>query len=74
MIDVQMFWSLSAECVDFSSQVRSGAVLMESRHGEGHTDKQGLYHRKRSDRNPIVRLRCGVSAPSVTERLRSNIL
>ena len=29
---------------------RSGAVLMESRHGEGQTDKQGLYQRKRSDR------------------------
>ena len=50
MNDVQMFWSLSAECVDFSSQVRSGAVLMGSRHGESHTDKQGLYQRKRSDR------------------------
>ena len=37
MSDVQMFWS-------------SGTILMESRHGEGQTDKQGLYQRKRSDR------------------------
>ena len=50
MSDVQFFWFSCAECVDFSSQVRSGAVLMESRHGEGQTDKQGLYQRKRSDR------------------------
>ena len=47
---VQMFWSLCVECVEFLSQRRSGAVLMESRHGEGQTDKQGLYQRKRSDR------------------------
>ena len=50
MNDVQMFWSLCAECVEFLSQRRSGAVLMESRHGEGLTDKQGLHQRKRSDR------------------------
>ena len=50
MSDVQMFWSLCAECVEFLSQMRSGAVLMESRHGDGQTDKQGLYQRKRSDR------------------------
>ena len=50
MNDVQMFWSLCAECVEFLSQMRSGAVLMESRHGEGQTDKQGLYQRKRRDR------------------------
>ena len=50
MNDVQMFWSLYAECVEFLSQMRSGAVLMESRHREGQTDKQGLYQRKRSDR------------------------
>ena len=50
MNDVQIFWSLCAECVEFLSQMRSGAVLMESRHGEGQTDKQGLYQRKRSDR------------------------
>ena len=49
MSDVQMFWSLCAECVEFLSQRRSRAVLMESRHGEGQTDKQGLYHRKRSE-------------------------
>ena len=35
MNDVQMFWSVCAECVEFSSQMRSGAVLMESRHEEG---------------------------------------
>ena len=45
-----MFWSLCAECVEFLSQRRIGAVLMESRHGEGQTNKLGLYHRKRSDR------------------------
>ena len=39
MNDVQMFWSIGAECVEFLSQMRSGAVLMESRHGEGQTDK-----------------------------------
>ena len=26
------------------------SFLMESRHGKGQTDKQGLYQRKRSDR------------------------
>ena len=50
MSDVQMFWSLCAECVEFLSQRRSRAVLMESRHSEGQTDKEGLYQRKRSDR------------------------
>ena len=50
MNDVQMFWSLCAECVGFLSQRRSGAVLMDSRQGEGQTDEQGLYQRKRSDR------------------------
>ena len=49
MSDVQMFWSLCAECVEVLSQRRSGAVMMESRHGEGQTDKHGLYQRKRSD-------------------------
>ena len=49
MNDVQMFSSLCAEFVEFFNQMRSGAVLMESRHG-GQTDKQGLYQRKRSDR------------------------
>ena len=42
MNDVQMFRSLCAECVEFLSQMRSGAVLMENRHGEGQTVKQGL--------------------------------
>ena len=50
MNDVQMFWSLCAECVELLSQRRSGAVLMKSRHGEGQADKQGLYPRKRGDR------------------------
>ena len=50
MSDVQMFWSSCAECVEFLSQRRSGAVLMDSRHGEGQTDKQGLCKRKGSDR------------------------
>ena len=50
MSDVQMFWSLCVECIEFLSQMRSGAVLMESKHGEGQTDKQGLYQRKRNDR------------------------
>ena len=50
MNDVQMFWPLCAECVELLSQRRSGAVLMEIRLGEGQTDKQGLYQRKRSDR------------------------
>ena len=50
MNDVQIFWSLCAECVEFLSHMRSGAVLMESRHGEGQTDKQELHQRKRSNR------------------------
>ena len=50
MSDVQMFSSLCAECV-VMSQRRSGAVLMESRHGEGQTDEQGLYQRKKSDKS-----------------------
>ena len=50
MKNVQMFWSLCAECVKFLTQMRSGAVLMESKHGEGHTDKKWVYQRKRSDR------------------------
>ena len=50
MNDVQMFWSLCAECVEFLSQMRSGAVLMERRHGEGETKKQRLCQRKMSDR------------------------
>ena len=50
MSDVQIFWSLCAECVEFLSKMRSGAVLMESRNGEGQTDKQGLHQRKRNDR------------------------
>ena len=33
-IDVQILWSLCAQCVEFLSQRRSGAVSMESRHGE----------------------------------------
>ena len=49
MSDVQKVWSLCAECVEFLSKRRSGVVLMESRHGEGQTDKQGLCQRKRSD-------------------------
>ena len=50
MSAVQMFWSLCAKCVKFLSQRRSGAVLMDGRHGEDQTDKQGPYQRKRSDR------------------------
>ena len=50
MGNVQMFRSLCAECVEFFSQMRSGAVSMESRQGEGQTDKQGLCQRKGSDR------------------------
>ena len=50
MSDVQTVWSLSRECVEFLSQRRSGAVLMESRHEEGWADEQGLYLRQRSDR------------------------
>ena len=49
MSDVQMFWSLCAECVELLSQRRSRAVLMDSRHAEDQTDKRGLYQRKRSD-------------------------
>ena len=57
MSDIQMFWSLRAECVERLSQRRSGAVVMESRHRKGQTDKQGLYQRKRSDRvlTPYIR-------------------
>ena len=41
MSDVRTFWSLCAECIEFWSQRKSGAALMESRHGEGQTDKTG---------------------------------
>ena len=58
MSDVQTFWSLCAECVEFLSQMRSRAVLMESRQGEGQTDKQRLYQRKRSDRVSTTDTRC----------------
>ena len=51
MSDVPMFWFLCAECVEFLSQRRSRAVLIESRRGEGQRDKQGLYQRKRSDKS-----------------------
>ena len=47
MSDDQMCRPLCAECVEFLSQRRSGAVLMESGHGEGQTDKQGLYQKKK---------------------------
>ena len=50
MSDDQMCRPLCAECVEFLSQRRSGAVLMESRHGECQTDQQGLFQRKSSDR------------------------
>ena len=46
MSDVQMFWPSCAESVEFLSQSRSGAVLMQSRHEKGPSDKQGLYQRK----------------------------
>ena len=35
MSNVQM--CLCAECIEFSSQMRSGAVLTANRHGEGQT-------------------------------------
>ena len=57
MNDVQIFWSLCVECVEFLSQRSSRAVVMESRHGEGQTDKQGLYQRKRSDRVLTIYIR-----------------
>ena len=49
MSNFQMFWSLCAEYVEFSSLRRSGAVLLESRHGEGQTDKQGLHQREKKE-------------------------
>ena len=58
MSDVQMFWSLCAERVEFLSRTRSGAVLMESRHGDGQTDKQGRYQRKRSGKVLTTYIRC----------------
>ncbi len=58
MSDVQMFWSLCVECIEFLSQMRSGAVLMESRHREGQTDKQRLYQRKRSDKVLTTYIQC----------------
>ena len=50
MSDVQLFWSLCPEYVEFLGQRKSGAVLVESKHEEGQADKQGLYPRKRGDR------------------------
>ena len=46
----QMFSFLRAEYVEFLSQRRSGAVLMESTHEEGQKGKQGQFWRKRSDK------------------------
>ena len=57
MSDVEMFWFLCAECVEFLSQRRSGTVLMESKHGEDQTDKQGLYQRKGSDKELTTYIR-----------------
>ena len=34
MSNVQMFWSLYAECIEFLSQRRNGTIWMESRHEE----------------------------------------
>ena len=51
MSDVQMFWSLCEECVEFLSKRRSGAVLIKSRHSKGQTGKRGrLYQKKSIDR------------------------
>ena len=57
MSAVEMFWFLCAECVEFLSQRRSGTVLMESKHGEDQTDKQGLYQRKGSDKELTTYIR-----------------
>ena len=46
MSNVQMFWPLCVECIEFSSQRRSGAVLKKSRHGEGQTDNRGCIREK----------------------------
>ena len=46
----QMFLFLDAEFVQFLSQMRSGAVLMESTHEEGQKGKQGKFQKKRSDK------------------------
>ena len=67
MNDVQMFWSLRAERVEFLSQMRSGAVLMESRHGEGQTDKQALYQRKKSERVLTTYIRYVLGWPASEE-------
>ena len=58
MNDVQMFWSLYRECVEFLSQVRSEAVLMQSRHGEGQTDEQGLYQNEFRVKSVLFNLLC----------------
>ena len=46
----QMYLFLRAEFVEFLSQRRSGAVLMESIHEKGQKSKQGQFRRKRSDK------------------------
>ena len=51
--DVQMFRSLRVESVEFSSQMRSGAVLMENRHGKGQTDKRAVSEKKGLDGQPM---------------------
>ena len=51
MVDVQMFWSLCAECLEFLGQRRSGAVLIESRREEDQSGKQGLYQRNWSEKS-----------------------
>ena len=45
-----MFW----DCIEFLRQKRRGAVLVESTHKEGHTNKQELYQRKRNDKELIT--------------------
>ena len=71
--DVQMFWSLlCVECVEFLSRMRSGAVLMECRHGEGQTDKLGLYQRKWSDRS-VSDLVSWCFKPSQPQRIISGL-
>ena len=47
----QMFLFLRAEFIQFLSQRRSGAVLMESTHEESQKGKQGQFRSKRSDKD-----------------------
>ena len=75
MSDVQMFWPLCVECMEFLSQKRSRAFLMESRCEKVRQKKQGLYQIKRSDDSRIARqlFLLALIFSSKAEEIKANI-